>query len=193
MKIKSTLIAALIIFGAVATGTANDPKGPNGMAVVPVKGTKTYKVIFKGEENTRVKLNVYNQNSELIFTEAYNSKGFIRPLNFDGMKDGEYTVELIGADAKKVEKINLITEKSPSAFVHVSRLTGDESKYLLSVVNSKKTAEKITVKIFNGESLIHNEIKDLNGDFAQIYAVKVAGNIRFEVVNHDGSVTVARF
>jgi len=190
MKTKSIFIAALMVFGAVLTSVANNgTESANGLAVVPVKGSNVYKVIYKGENQGKVKLSVFNKSAELIFTETVSQSGFILPLNFSNLEAGEYTVELADANGKKSQKIVHGVVNTPANYIHVSKLVNEEGKFLISV----KNANAINVKIYGRNGLIFNESKDLAGDFAQVYAVKVPGELTFEITDANGNVKTARF
>ncbi|HEX5171306.1 MAG TPA: hypothetical protein VFW11_19150 [Cyclobacteriaceae bacterium] len=184
MKTKSIFISALMIFGAVLSSVAND-----GLAVVPVKGSNVYKVIYKGEAQGKVKLSLYNKKSELIFSETVNQNGFILPLNFSKLEAGEYTVELADANGKQTQKIVHGATTPSTNYIHVSKLTSGDGKYLVSVRN----ADAINVKIYSRNGLIFDESRSLSGDFAQVYAVKVSGELTFEITDTKGNVKTARF
>ncbi len=193
MKTKSLYLAALIAIAAVVTAVGKDEPGSQGLAVVPVKGSEVFKIIYKGESSSKVKLNIYNSSSEIVFSETMNGvNGFIRPLNFTGLQFGEYTVELTDASGKKVEKINYQPAKSESN-VHVSKLVNEEGKFLVSV--AKASSETITVKIFDeANNLLHINTKQVAGDFAQLYTLKdFAGAVTFEVSDNTGSIKTVRF
>jgi len=193
MKTKSIYIAALIVMAAAVTAVGKDEPRSTGLAVVPVKGSEVFKVIYKGESSSKVKLNVYNSSSQIVFSETMNSvDGFIRPLNFTGLAFGEYTIELTDASGKKVEKVDYQPSKSESN-VHVLRLANEEGKYLLSV--SKSNSEIITVKIFDeADNLVHSSSKEVSGDFAQLYTLKdVAGTVTFEVSDNSGNIKTVSF
>jgi len=188
MKTKSTFIAALLIFGAVMSSVAND-----GLAIVPVKGTDTYKVVYKGEG--KVKLNIYDNDAKLIHSENVNQNGFILPLNLSNVNAGKYTVELVGANGKMVETINhrMPTTTTTANFIHISKLVSEEGKFLVSVTNGQKISKEINVKIYGRNGLIYNETKSAAGDFAQVYAVKVPGELTFEISDANGNVKTVRF
>ncbi len=193
MKTKSLYIAALMIVAAALTAVGKDEPTSHGLAVVSVKGSEVFKVIYKGENLGKVKLNVYNASSEIIFSETMNGvDGFIRPLNFSGLQFGEYTIELTDATGKRVEKVNYQPAKS-SAVIHVAKLASNEGKYLLSVANCG--AETITVKIFDQDNnLVHISSKDISSDYAQLFSVKdVTGALTFEISNNDGNLRTVQF
>ena len=194
MKTKSLFFAALVLMSSVALAAGKDEPRRTGMAIVPVKGSEVFKVIYKGESTGKVKLNIYNAEDKVIMAEVFTGvDGFICPLNFAGLQPGEYTIELIDAAGKKIEKIVYGTKKS-SKFVHVSKLVNQEGKYLLSVVNGG-ASEPINVKIFDAKNnLIHSETKEVNGDFAQVYKLNnVSGAYTFEVSDNSGNLRTIRF
>jgi hypothetical protein len=55
--------------------------------------------------------------------------------------------------------------------------------------------EKITVKIFDTyNNLVHNEILNVEGNFAQVYSFKnLVGACKFEVSDATGNVKTAQF
>jgi len=192
MNTKSLYIAALIVMAGAVTAVGKDEPRNAGLAVVPVKGSEVFKVIYKGETATKVKLNVYNSSSQVIFSETVNSNGgFIRPLNFSGLTFGEYTIELTDASGKKSEKVNYQPAK-PESQVHVAKLT-EAGKYLLSVAQNE--GDIITVKIFDEASnLIFTDTRSDAGDFAKLYSLKnVVGSVTFEVSNSTGRIKTATF
>lgn len=190
MKTKSLFVAALVLVSAVISAVGKDePTSKAGLAVVPVKGSEVFKVIYKGENAGRVKLNLYNAANEIVFSESISKvDGFIRPLNFRGLAFGEYTIELIDAFGKHAEKIKYAPSRS---IVRVAKLD-NEGKFLLAVANPRSNA--ITVKIFNADDqLIHSEVKEIKGDYAQVYTIKNVKNVTFEISDSVGNVEVIRY
>ncbi|MEP6734709.1 MAG: hypothetical protein ABJA70_04260 [Chryseolinea sp.] len=193
MKMKSLYVAALMVMAAAVSVNAKDEPGAQGMAVVAVKGSDVFKVIYKGETASKVKLNVYDASSQIVFSETMSSvSGFIRPLNFKGLQFGEYTIELTDASGTKTEKVSFMPTKS-SANIHVSRIKSTEDKFLLSVANSSN--ETITVKIFDSSNnLIHVDSRETTGDFAQLYSLKdIKGAVSFEISDNAGNYRTAQF
>ncbi|HTJ51116.1 MAG TPA: hypothetical protein VL443_16765 [Cyclobacteriaceae bacterium] len=202
MKTKSLILAALVVLSSVATTFAEEPTKA-GLAIVPVKGTEVFKVIYKSETAGNVKLNIYNESGSVVFSETLKSvEGFIRPLNFSGLQNGEYTIELIDAAGKRSEKVSFLPLGASKigaigataiSTAHVSKLSTESNKYLVALAN--KTAGTVTVKIYDGaENLIHTETKEISGNFAQVYSVKNAvGNLTFEVTNAAGVTSTTKF
>ena len=192
MKTKSIYLAAFLLMSVVATFGGDEPKKA-GVAVLPVKGDEIFKVIYKSETAGKVKLNLYNEKSEIVYSESFSStQGFILPLNLSKLSFGEYKVEIIDASGTTVEKIVYQPVKQLDN-IRVSKLTSAEGKFLVAVANP--TNEKVTVKIFdNYDNLLYNEVKSVSGDFAQVFTVKnLTGACTFEVSDNTGRVKTVRF
>src|SRR5688572_9254704 len=136
MKTKSLFIAALVTVGAAMSAFGKEEPTNKGLAVVAVKGSEVFKVIYKGEGSSRVKLNVYNSSAEVVFSESFSGvEGFIRPLNFKGLQSGEYTIELVDATGKKVEKLNYQPAKSDKN-IHITKVGSQEGKFMIAMAST---------------------------------------------------------
>ncbi len=195
MKTKFLLIAMLVAVSATVSAIGKEEPTKAGLAIVPVKGSQTFKVIYKTENAGTTKLNIYNAEAKVIFSKTVsNTEGFILPLNFNGLAAGEYTIELTDATGTKIEKINFqpTTVVKSKLNVHVAKMS-EAGKFLLAVANSSN--EVITVKIYdNFSNLVYNETKELNGDFAQVYALKnTLATYTFEVSDNAGNTKTVKF
>ena len=194
MKSKSLFIVVLALFSVAVTVFGKEEPTKVGLAVIPVKGTEVFRVIYKGEATGKVRLNVYNNADRMVFTETLSRvDGFIRPLNFNGLPYGEYTVELIDATGTKVEKVRFSPNEKPVKNISVSKVANEESKFLVSVVN--QGAEVINVKIYDGSNtLVYNESKEVTGNFAKLYAIKkLLGSFTFEITDKAGNSKVVTY
>jgi hypothetical protein len=192
---KNVLLAIALVMSVAVAAVAKEVPGAARLAVVPVKGSEVYKVVYKNEGATRLKLNIYNGASQLIFSETVTGDGFIRPLNFTGLKAGEYTIEISDAGSKTSEKIYyepLKSSDSSRKVVHVSKMTDGENKFLVSV--ARVANEKITINIYDAnDRVIHTESRAVDGGFAQIYTVKSGKVAAIEVVDQNGNINTSRF
>jgi len=190
MKTKSVVFALSMAFVSVAA-VAADPVGPK-VVIVNQKEAGIYKVIYEGGQAGRVTMKIYNSAGKVVLDESYKGmEGFMLPLNFSGMKPGEYTIEVANASGKQTKTVSYKVENKNQT-IHVSKL-GGESKYLLAVGNSG--AEEINVRIFDGDNnLVHNENLTINGNFGQVYNLKnVTGLPSFEVTNQMGTTKVVKY
>ncbi len=191
MKTKSIYFAALLVIVAAVTAIGKD-EPTLGMAILSANGSDVVRVIYKGETAGKVKINIYDASSKLVFTENRNSvEGFILPLNFSGLQFGKYKIELTDASGTKAETVDYQPAKSLNN-IHVTKLS-ESGKFLLSV--AKAGNEDITIRIFDEfNNLVHDSNKQISDDFAQVFAIKnFKGACRFEVTNGKGQTTVARF
>lgn len=192
MKTKAIYLAAFLLMTVVATFGGDEPKKA-GVAVIPVKGAEVFKVIYKSEIPGRVKLILYSANSEIVYSGSFNSTGgFILPLNFSKLSFGEYKLELIDGNGKSTEKIVYQPAKSVDN-IRIAKLASEQGKFIVSVSNPKN--EKVTVRIFDSyHNLLHDEVKSVKGDFAQVYIVKnLTGACTFEVSDNTGTVKTVQF
>lgn len=192
MKSKSLFIGALLMVSVALAAFGKEEPTKVGLAVVPVKGTEVFKVIYKGEVSGRVKLNVYNKNGQIVFMETIKSEGFVLPLNFYGLEFGEYTFEIVDGTSKKIEKVNYQPKTSSVKSVRVSKVANEERKFVLAVAN--EGAKVINIKIFDSaNTLIYNEGVSIDGNFSQIYSIREAGSYTFEIADEAGNVKVAQY
>jgi hypothetical protein len=195
MKIKVLLIAALMTAGAGINAIAKEDPQNVRLAVVPMKGTEVFKVIYKTEAPAKVKLNIYDASSQLVFSETFfNVDGFIRPLNFSGLKAGEYTIELTEGTIKKTEKVvyKPIGSVSSAKFVHVSKVGENDGRFVVSVANAGN--EDITVRILDRyDNVIFTETRTISGEFAQVYRLKESEGVKFEISDASGVSKLSRF
>ena len=193
MKIRTLFLAALFVgSAAVAVAGKEDPR-KTGMAVIPVKGSETYKVVYQGETTGKVKLNVYNASGAVVLSQSITGyNGFILPLNFSGLQSGEYSVEIIDAAGKKTEKIVYQPNKNIKN-IHIAKIAGSEAKYLVSIANGGN--EVISLRIFDSaNNLLYSEDTAIRGDFAQLFNLgKVAPGYRFEITDKTGTTKTIRF
>lgn len=193
MKTRSLFIAALVVFSAAVSAIGKEEPSKAGLAVVPVKGKEVFKVIYKGENAGRVKLNIYNSTGEVVFSETLNSvDGFIRPLNFNGLQSGDYTIELIDATGKRVEKISYLPKVS-TFDKNVRVIKMEENKFIVSVANTG--SEVLNVRIYDASNnLVHNESKEISGNFAQVYSIKnVTPGYTFEIADKAGNTKIVKY
>jgi len=188
MNTKSMLVAAIAMVASVAFATEPNPK----VVVIGQKQSGTYKVIYEGAKQGKVKMNIRNSAGETLFTETIaSSNGFIRPVNFTGLEFGEYTIEIADAAGKQIQKVQY-QSAAVAKNVHVAKVNG-EGKYLLAVAN--KNAEQINVKIFDGENnLVHDQNVTVNGNLGLVYNLKqISGAPTFEVTDNTGVVKTVKY
>ncbi|HWA33047.1 MAG TPA: hypothetical protein VG737_02905 [Cyclobacteriaceae bacterium] len=185
---KIYFILALAAITSVSLSGEAYPKSPKtlaGIAVIRSSAT-SYKLIYKSELQSDVKVEIYDSRNQVVFSEVIKmSDGFARPYNFGSLNDGKYTIrvdngsnwltETVQYEAGRIEKLAHLT-------------TLDNGRYLLSVPGSRD--QVLSVKIFEESGkLIYRKKQRVAGDFAQVYKLNdVAGTLLFEVTDEAGLV-----
>ena len=170
---------------------ATEPGNPK-VVVVNQKESGVFKIIYEGAKTGNVDMKIYDQSGKLVFAETIkNLNGFSQPVNFQGMKPGEYVIEINDGEGKTAQKIAYKNE-SVVKTVHVAKIS-DDAKYLVALANQGE--EKINVKIFDGaNNLVHDENLLVKGNFGLVYNLqKIAGTPTFEVTDKTGNVKTIKY
>ncbi len=183
MKTNSIFTAVLMVIGSAVASAQT--------VAIEKKSSNVFKITYKDETAGKVKMSIFNAAGTEVFAETFKDvKSFARPLNFVGMEQGEYTLELVDINGKKIEKINYFLEPSLKN-VHIAKIA-NESKYLLAVTSTG--TEEINVKIFDSANqLVLDENKSSNNGFATVYNLKnLTGTFTFEVSDQNGNTKTIR-
>ena len=183
LTFSASVLACTLVF---ARGIDGPIKGSSSVAVTNSAGSKLYKVYYKAAQPVKVKISVISDNGNTIFAETFKKvDGFLRPYNFDGLPEGQYTIKVEDEYGKTVEKVNYNSGRVEKT-IQVHKLK-DENKYVLSISSPKP--EDVFIYIFDEEgNLVHNEIQSIKGDFAQVYNLKQMKSFTIEVADKFGSV-----
>jgi hypothetical protein len=168
-----------------ARGIDGPIKG-SSVAVTNVAGSTLFKVYYKSERQAKVKISIINEKGRTIFDETINKvDGFLRPYNFDGLPEGQYTINVEDENGKTVEKVNYKSGRVEK-LIQVHKLMG-ENKYMLTILSPKP--ENVFIYIFDDkDNLIHNEIQSINGQFAQVYNLQDVKSFTIEVSDKFGTL-----
>jgi hypothetical protein len=190
MKTKNVILTALVATFVSVLAFAKDPGTPQVVVVNQKSGV--FKVIYDGQKSSKVTMRILSANGTEVFSENLGIvSGFVRPVNFTGMADGEYTIEIADNAGTQSQKVTYSKEVSANS-VHIARIA-ESSKYLLAVAN--KGSEQINVKIFDGSNnLVHDENMTVTGNFGLVYNLtQVAGTPTFEVSDKTGNVKTIKY
>jgi hypothetical protein len=187
MKKILTIVGVLFSTVMFAAGTGNHPTSLAGAALIKTD-EGTFKLFYKSETLTDVKVSIFDQNQKLVYSEKIrHTLGFTRPYSLENLDQGNFTVIIDDHTGATVQKISTLRAES-SKLVNVLKLNNGEAKYLFTV--GGKGDEKMVLNIYDGQgALVHSEAKSINGDFAQVYNLsKVRGTPSFEVLHQNGSL-----
>lgn len=183
---KFTLLLACVLVSAFAWAGRRDenPKSTSGMAVVK-SNAMSYKLIYKSELASDVKVQIFDQGNALVFSETIRkSSGFMRPYNFESLSEGEYTIRIDNGSNWLAETVNYRTGRIEK-LAHLVPLS--DGRYLLTVAG--KGQDQLNIRIFDKEGeAIYSALNKVDGDFGQIYNLgQMSGPFSFEVTGNDGS------
>ena len=183
MKSKNVVLGAIVALFVTVSAFASEPV--NSKLVVLNQKSGVFKVIYEGAKAGRVSMKITDKNGNRLFVETINStRGFIRPVNFDGMEPGVYSIEITDANGTLVEKVNYQNETVAKS-VYIAK-TSVEGKYLLAVADAGTRV--INVRIYDGgNNLVHEEKLTAKGNLGIVYNLKqVFGTPIFEVTDANG-------
>jgi hypothetical protein len=190
-KILALCASVLMCTLVFAHGIDGPVKGSSSVAVTNAAGSKLYKVYYKADRSGRVKVSIIGEKGNTIFEETMRKvDGFLRPYNFDGLPEGQYTLKVEDENGKTVEKINYKSGRVEK-LIQVHKLAG-ENKYFLSISSLKP--EDVFIYIFDEKgNLVYNEIQSIKGDFAQVYNLKEMKSFTIEVADKSGSLKTVTY
>lgn len=174
----------MVVSSVVFARPIDNPVTTTGVAVM--KSGTTFKLYYKGAEQSDVKVAILDSGERLIFSETIKKvDGFVRPYNFANLPEGNYTIEISDKAGRHAEKVKYSKGKVEK-LVNVVKVTGAGDKYLLTVSN--KQADDITVKIFDEtNNVIYSQRERVISDFAKIYNLeRFSGKFIFEITDSKG-------
>jgi hypothetical protein len=180
------LVGSVLMCTLVFARGIDDPRPVKGssVAVTNAAGSTLYKVYYKAEKPSRVKVSIIDDSGRTIFDETLNKiDGFLRPYNFDGLPEGLYTVRVEDEYGKTVERVNYKAGRVEK-LIHVQKLV-NENKYMLSISSPKP--EDVFIYFFDEKgNLVYNEIQSIDGAFAQVYNLQDMKSFTIEVSDKFG-------
>lgn len=161
---KSSFVAFVLVSFMSVAAVADSPASLS----VTSTDASVYNVVYKASEAGKVKVSIYTQRNQLVFSEVLNNvTSFKRPYNFSQLEEGEYTIVLEDKNGKQVETVNHTTSKITSV-INVKKLADNDNKYVLNVITNK--AQDVFVKIYDGKNtLIYVQTLEVSGYFGLIY------------------------
>jgi len=82
-----------------------DRPAGSSVRVVRVEGSSLFKLLYKSEKSQSVKISLLDEKGNSIFKETLKStNGFVRPYNFSGAEEGNYTIQVQDENGTTEEK-----------------------------------------------------------------------------------------
>jgi len=180
MKTKNLVLTMVAVIALNAFAFAETPASK---IAVGNQNNSVYKLIYEATTAGKVTLRIYDESRNVIFAETKKGLSkFILPLNFPGLEQGEYSIEITDNTGKQTQKVNhTVVENvatTPAAkSVHITKL--QDGKYLMSA----NSTSNFNLQIFDGnDNLVHSKYFEVNGKLAVVYNLKdVQGQPNFLV------------
>lgn len=191
---KKTLlffVMLTMIVGSAVAGGEDNPAASARMAVI--RSGSTFKVFYKGSSINKVTVNIYDSRGTKVFSDNVGKlDSFVRPYNFSGLEEGQYSIELVDNIGKQVESVEYRAGKIEK-LANLIKVAKEDSKYLLIVPSRGK--DVINVKIFdNNGSIVYDSIERVEGDFAKVYDLKsLPSSFTFQITDKSGAVKTVRY
>jgi hypothetical protein len=194
MKKTLSILVMLTLFSSVvfAGGIGDDPKYPGKKGLAVVKQGSVFKLFYKCQESSDVKVTIYNSNNKTIFKETlHDIDGFMRPYNLEKLAEGDYTVVVTDDHCDHTEILHHFAQKSKS-LIGVIQLSETPEKFVLTV-GKKLSPETIGVRIFNDKNeIVYEQLEHIEGDFAKLYNLKEGDSYRFEITDSNGTTSIIK-
>jgi hypothetical protein len=188
MKRISLLLSGVLFCTLVFVSAIHARAGAkSAVAITNVRGSTLFKLYYKSVQRSTVKISIADRAGKSLFEETLHKvDGFVRPYNFDGLPEGQYTIQIEDENGKTVEKVDYQSGKVEK-LIHVQKLANEQNKYLLTIAS--KQPEDVFIYIFDKNGiLIHNEIQPIGTEFAQVYDLKNNTSFTIEVMDKQGSL-----
>ncbi len=182
---KMIMVMAGVLVSAFAW--AGGLKSESGMAVVK-SNASSYKLIYKAELASNVKVEIINADNKVVFSEIIkNSDGFARPYNFGSLPEGDYTIRLDNGSNWLSEKISY-RQGEVQKLAHL--VTLKDGRYLLTVPGTGEDQLNIRIYGEDGQTLYTASDK-VNGDFGRLFNLQqIDGAVSFEISGSSGASRV---
>jgi hypothetical protein len=166
---KLFLMLTLVALGTLAFGAGG--AGNSGrLAVVNDAESGKVKVIYKSEEAGKVELRLLDGEGNKLYSATLKSSGgFILPMNFSNLEDGEYTFELTDAAGKIIESIQYGGPSDEGMQLRVTRI--EDSKY--AVMLSHARAGKVQIRFLDEQGkVVYDLEEEISGEFGKLFTFK---------------------
>ena len=98
-----SLLAILLISGITFANAFDNPS----TTMVVLKNGSTFRLLYKGAEQSDVKVLILNDENQIVFTEKIkNTDGFARPYNFSNLPEGHYSIQIKDNAGVRTETVN---------------------------------------------------------------------------------------
>lgn len=191
------LTVLLIVMGAVAHATDGVKNPSTEMKVTPEK-ENVYRLLYKGNPEAKVTINIWDANEKLVFTENIKTfNAFVRPYNFSNLAKGIYTLEVVEGNktsrktiyhgVSEIAHIKWSEELITTPVIRMAAVASKDGVYKLTIVNQGE--RKATIRIYDSKKrILYSAVESFENVFCKLYNVKGLNEKATVVIEINGNV-----
>jgi hypothetical protein len=181
---KNYLLFVGVLVSTFALASVPGSPEPSGLAVVK-KNETTFNLLYQSAGLSNVKVSILDAKGNEVFSESIKkTDGFIRPYNFSEMGKGDYTFCVEDKNGRITETFQYGLAEPPKA---ATVLQLADNKYIVGV-KSALASGSITIKIYEGSRLLHEQQNEIASDFGQLFTLKnITDAVSFEITDSKGN------
>ncbi len=162
------MMSVLLMLAAVGCGVSS-ARSENRVAVI--RSGEVFKLIYKSEEPSSVKVAISDEDGTQVFSEELISMhGFIRPYNFSQLPKGDYTISVTDNSGKKSKRISLNNSKPWGA--HISSLQPDNKRIMVAVQEQQPNTDFSIEILDQDDVLVYSENRKAETEYAKVFNLK---------------------
>lgn len=190
MKTTLSIFCLLLISGVVlAGGTTGPSETPKSSRMAIVKSSDGIKVFYKCSQVGKVRVTIYNQKNDVVFSEEVKSHGFVRPYNLKELPEGEYRVVLQDERETREEIVSTVKDVSKE---YVKPLVGiiKANKNQFAVTLYSPAGSDVTVTVLDEKKrVLFSEQYSIEGrDLKLFNLANLKGATEVEVTDKAGVI-----
>ncbi len=133
---KVFLMLTLVAVGTLVLAAEKGEGNSGRLAVVNDAESGNVKVIYKAEGRGKVRIALLDAEGNRLYDATLKSSGgFILPMNFKNLDEGQYTFELTDESGKLIESIAYGRSKRAEMQLHVRKMESSSYAVMLSQAN----------------------------------------------------------
>lgn len=182
-KMKNVLLA-LALLANLTTFASSHSK-----VKVSKDSSSVFKVYYSGSDSKKVRVNIYNDSNEKVFSEIISNKnGFVRPYNLADLPTGNYKFEIIdNEDSRSYEfQYGSKMEVKEEVYAFVNKLS--DNRFFLGLAND--TEGEYTIMIYDAnENEVYNSTELVKKQFSQLFNLETASSeVTFKIFKNGKTV-----
>ena len=182
------MMSVLVMLAAVGCGVSS-ARSENRVAII--RSGEVFKVIYKNEEPSSVKVAISDEDGTQVFSEELiSTHGFIRPYNFSQLPKGDYTISVTDNSGRKSERVSL-NNKPWGA--HISSLQPDHKRIMVAVQDKQQPNSNFSIEILDqNNELVYSENQKAETEFAKVFNLKMLEKgATVNLINHVTGETIS--